>query len=118
WGARRTFTHLVVSGAFERHRGVRLVRSGQGTAWSPEELVRLDDFFDRFWHESRSQEMEWGLPLVERMALKPSEYWARQCAVGSSFIRPDEVKLRYAVGLDKIMWGSDYPHKEGTAPFT
>ena len=52
------------------------------------------------------------------MSLKPSEYWQRQCMVGSSFIRPDEVKLRHAVGLDKIMWGSDYPHKEGTLPFT
>jgi hypothetical protein len=39
-------------------------------------------------------------------------------SVGSSFIRPDEVKIRHAVGLDKIMWGSDYPHKEGSMPFT
>jgi predicted TIM-barrel fold metal-dependent hydrolase len=118
WWAHRTFTHLVVSGAFEKHPGLRLVLTEQGTAWIPEELARLDHFFDRFRHASGSQEMEWGLPLVERMSLKPSEYWARQCAVGSSFIRPDEVKLRHAVGIDKIMWGSDYPHKEGSNPFT
>ena len=118
WWAHRTFTHLLVSGAFEKHPGLRLVLTEQGTAWIPEELARLDHFFDRFRHASGSQEMEWGLPLVERMSLKPSEYWARQCAVGSSFIRPDEVKLRHAVGVDKIMWGSDYPHKEGSNPFT
>jgi predicted TIM-barrel fold metal-dependent hydrolase len=118
WWAHRAFTHLLVAGAFERHPGLRLVLTEQGTAWIPEELGRLDHFFDRFRHASGSQEMEWGLPLVERMSLKPSEYWARQCSVGSSFIRPDEVKLRHVVGLDKIMWGSDYPHKEGTAPFT
>ena len=41
-----------------------------------------------------------------------------RCSVGSSFIRPDEVQIRHAVGLDKIMWGSDYPHKEGSMPFT
>jgi len=62
--------------------------------------------------------MEWGLPVIERMSLKPSEYFARNVMVGSSFIRPDEVKMRHAVGLDKIMWGSDYPHKEGSNPFT
>jgi hypothetical protein len=52
------------------------------------------------------------------MSLKPSEYFARQVSIGSSFIRPDEAKIRHAVGIDKIMWGSDYPHKEGSNPFT
>jgi predicted TIM-barrel fold metal-dependent hydrolase len=118
WWAHRAFTHLLVSGAFERHPGLRLVLTEQGTAWIPEELMRLDYFFDRFRNAKGSQEAEWGLPVVERMSLKPSEYWARQCSVGSSFIRPDEVKLRHAVGLEKIMWGSDYPHKEGSMPYT
>jgi predicted TIM-barrel fold metal-dependent hydrolase len=118
WWAHRAFSHLVVSGAFERHPGLRLILTEQGTAWIPEELMRLDYFFDRFRNAKGSQEAEWGLPVIERMTLKPSEYFARQCSVGSSFIRPDEVKIRHAVGLDKIMWGSDYPHKEGTLPFT
>ena len=26
--------------------------------------------------------------------------------------------MRHAIGLDKIMWGSDYPHAEGTWPHT
>jgi len=118
WWAHRAFTHLLVSGAFERHPGLRLALTEQGTAWIPGELMRLDHFFDRFASAKGSQEMEWGLPIVERMSLRPSEYFARNVMVGSSFIRPDEVKIRHAVGLDKIMWGSDYPHKEGTAPFT
>src|SRR2546430_8313283 len=80
--------------------------------------MRLDHFFMRFAGAKGSQELEWGLPIVERMSLKPSEYFARQVSVGSSFIRPDEVKIRHIVGLDKIMWGSDYPHKEGSMPFT
>jgi predicted TIM-barrel fold metal-dependent hydrolase len=118
WWAHRAFTHLLVSGAFERHPGLRLTLTEQGTAWIPEELMRLDYFFDRFRNAKGSQEAEWGLPVIERMSLKPSEYFARQCTVGSSFIRPDEVMLRHTVGLEKIMWGSDYPHKEGTLPFT
>ena len=65
-----------------------------------------------------SQEREWGLPIVEKMALQPSEYWARQCHVGASFIRPSEVPIREQVGVDRIMWGSDYPHKESSHPFS
>jgi predicted TIM-barrel fold metal-dependent hydrolase len=118
WWAHRAFTHLLVSGAFERHPGLRLVLTEQGTAWIPDELLRLDYFFERFASAKGSQELEWGLPVIERMSLKPSEYFARQVSVGSSFIRPDEVKIRHSVGLDKIMWGSDYPHKEGSMPFT
>ena len=54
----------------------------------------------------------------DRLSLRPSEYWARQCHIGASFIRPAEVGLRHQVGVDKIMWGSDYPHKESSHPFS
>jgi len=26
--------------------------------------------------------------------------------------------LRYEVGVDRIMWGADYPHSEGSYPYT
>jgi hypothetical protein len=55
---------------------------------------------------------------MARLSLKPSEYWARQCHVGSSFIRQQEVGLRNQVGVDRIMWGSDFPHKEGCWPYS
>ena len=63
-----------------------------------------------------SQEHVWGSPVVSKLSLKPSEYWARQCHVGASFMRADEAKLRHSVGVNKIMWGSDYPHAEATFP--
>jgi predicted TIM-barrel fold metal-dependent hydrolase len=118
WWAHRAFTHLVVSGSLDRHPDLQLVLTEQGTAWVPEELARLDYFFDRMAGAVASQELEWGRELTQRLALKPSEYWARQCHVGSSFIRPPEVALRHAVGVDRIMWGCDYPHREGCAPYT
>ena len=118
WWAHRTFTHLLVAGVFERHPGLQLVLTEQGTAWLPEELARLDYFFDRMGGATASQEIEWGKVVTDRLTLRPSEYWARQCHIGSSFIRPPEVGLRHQVGVDRIMWGSDYPHKEGSFPFT
>ena len=29
-----------------------------------------------------------------------------------------EVAMRYEIGVDRIMWGADYPHHEGTWPHT
>jgi predicted TIM-barrel fold metal-dependent hydrolase len=118
WWAHRLLPHLIFAGVMERHPDLQFVFTEQGTAWIPEELFRLDFFADRFATAVGSQEHEWGFPVVNKLSLKPSEYWKRQCHVGSSFIRPAEVPLRNAVGVDKIMWGSDYPHKEASFPFS
>ncbi len=61
WWAHRAFTHLLVSGAFERYPELQLVLTEQGTAWLPEELLRLDYFFGRMGDATASQELEWGL---------------------------------------------------------
>ena len=49
---------------------------------------------------------------------KPSEVWKRQCHIGASFPRAQEMLARHAVGIDRIMWGSDYPHLEGCWPYS
>lgn len=118
WFAHRGLTHLIVGGALDRHPDLQLVFTEQGTAWVPEELARLDFFFDRMATASGSQEAEWGSAVVNGLSLKPSEYWARQCHIGASFMRPNEVNLRHQVGIDRIMWGSDYPHKEASTPYS
>ena len=84
----------------------------------PGELARLDYFFTRMRTAVGSQEHIWGLPVMSKLPLQPSEYWARQCYTGSSFIRPHEVPSRHKVGVDSIMWGSDYPHKESCFPYS
>jgi len=33
-------------------------------------------------------------------------------------MRPAEAPLRHTIGLDRVMWGSDYPHKEASFPFS
>jgi predicted TIM-barrel fold metal-dependent hydrolase len=118
WWAHRAFSHLVFGGVLERHPRLELVLTEQGTGWIPDELARLDYFFERMRSATGSQEVEWGRDVVGSLSLKPSEYWARQCHVGSSFIRPTEVPLRHRIGVDRIMWGSDYPHKEASFPYS
>ncbi|MGH9235792.1 MAG: amidohydrolase family protein, partial [Acidimicrobiales bacterium] len=65
-----------------------------------------------------SQEQIFGAEVMRGLPLRPSEYFARQCHVGASFIRPHEVAMRHQVGVDRIMWGSDFPHREGCWPFS
>jgi hypothetical protein len=38
--------------------------------------------------------------------------------VGSSVPGPADWKASEVIGLDRFMWGSDYPHDEGTPPYT
>jgi predicted TIM-barrel fold metal-dependent hydrolase len=49
---------------------------------------------------------------------KPSEYWKRQCYVGASSVSRAETDMRYEIGVENMMFGSDYPHVEGTWPRT
>ena len=55
---------------------------------------------------------------MEQLSLKPSEYFARQCHIGASFLAPNECAMRHEIGIDRIMWGTDYPHIEGSYPYT
>jgi predicted TIM-barrel fold metal-dependent hydrolase len=118
WWAHRALWHLMFGGAMERHPDLQFVFTEQGTAWIPETLATLDYFAARMATAAGSQEREWGSSVVGQLSRTPSGYWARQCHVGSSFLRPTECELRAAIGVDRIMWGSDYPHLEGCYPYS
>ena len=47
-----------------------------------------------------------------------SEYFQQNCWMGVSQPGLDDAAARHIIGLDKFMWGSDYPHDEGTYPYT
>ncbi|GAC1651084.1 MAG: hypothetical protein NVS4B6_27010 [Mycobacterium sp.] len=114
----RAFSALVLGGVLERHPNLQLVFTEQGTAWIGDELLKLDHMVERLANSRGSRESAWGREVAETLSLKPSQYWARQCHVGSSFIRAHEVADRASAGVDRIMWGSDYPHQEGTGPYS
>lgn len=106
--AHRPLWMLIWSGVFERHPGLKFVMTEQGSTWIPSTLQKLDYHYE--------------LPMFSQLRrilpLKPSEYYQRQCFVGASFLRPEDSDARYEIGVDKMMWGSDYPHIEGTWPHT
>jgi predicted TIM-barrel fold metal-dependent hydrolase len=118
WYAHRALYQLMIGGALERHPNLQLVFTEQGTAWVPDELARLDYFFGRLGSGDGSQESVWGAEVMDKLTLTPSEYWARQCHLGASFIRQHEVGFRERVGTHRIMWGCDYPHLEASTPYS
>jgi predicted TIM-barrel fold metal-dependent hydrolase len=106
--AHRPFTALMWSGAFERYPNLKYILTETGCSWILETLRVLEFKADHpiFKH------------FTKDLSLRPSEYFARQCYIGASFLPSHEGRDRHEIGLDKLMWGSDYPHLEGTWPNT
>ncbi|MFE1752790.1 amidohydrolase family protein [Streptomyces anandii] len=121
WFSHRALWHLVFGGAFRRHPGLNLVLTEQGSGWIPGVLDMLDYYHGRLVAaatRAATAESKFGAGLAERMGAPPSAAWRENCHVGASFMRPHEVPLRHRIGVGRIMWGSDYPHDEGTHPYT
>jgi hypothetical protein len=47
-----------------------------------------------------------------------TEYFQQSCWIGASFPGPADWAARKTLGPGRFMWGNDYPHDEGTSPFT
>lgn len=118
WWAHRSLWHLIFSGVFERHPDLQFTLTEAGSAWVPDTLAELDSFYRRMKNEGQGSESIFGGPAVADLSLLPSEYFARQCHIGASFLRPTEASMRNEIGVDRLMWGTDYPHIEGSYPFT
>jgi predicted TIM-barrel fold metal-dependent hydrolase len=117
WFSHRVFWHMAFGGAFAKFPGLKLVLTEQSAGWVPAVLSMLDHQYSRFCDTSTA-ESHFGGELVKQVTEPPSYYWKHNCFAGASFFRPSEVPLRYDIGVDKIMWGQDYPHIEGTYPYT
>ena len=106
--AHRPFGALLWSGVFERYPTLEFVITEAGCSWILQEL--------------RMMEHKWDNPIFShfttKMSLRPREYFQRQCYLGASFLPPHEGEDRHEIGIDRIMYGTDYPHIEGTWPNT
>jgi hypothetical protein len=89
----------------------------QGTGWIPNGLASLDWFLGRMKIKD-APEHRFGGEAAAKLSLTPTEYFQRNVWVGASFLRPIECTKRHEIGVDRIMWGSDYPHDEGSYPYT
>lgn len=100
---RRAFWQMILGGVFDRFPKLRVVFAEVRADWIPGTL----DYLDRRFEAEGC-----------RTALKPSEYFVRNGYVTPSSLRPSEVALRHELGVNRLMFGVDYPHPEGTWPNT
>jgi uncharacterized protein len=93
---------IIFAGVLEHHPSLKIVIGEAGTGWIPYILDRMDaEWEDQF------KELD--------LKMKPSEYWYRQC-YATYQSDPVGVKLLEELGVDNIMWGSDFPHPDGIWP--
>ena len=115
WFSHRPLWTMVLSGVFDRFPSLRLVLAEQGSSWVRSALDAMDQHYRSLAGggvgELRTEQ-------DHRLSRLPSDYWHENCYVAASFMHPADCARRELIGADRIMWGSDYPHLEGTYPFS
>jgi len=102
YSGQRAAMLMVASGALDRHRGLRILVSEGGASWVPflgdrmEEAYRQHNMFVR--------------PALSR---SPRDILFEQVYTSFQHDR-SAIPAMTSMGYDKILWGSDYPHLEGT----
>ena len=111
----RGFTHLIMGGVFERFPRLRYILTESGCAWAPN-VMRMMDMMYLAWKAGAIGEIDTSRdPALREL---PSFYAKRNCWYGASFPSPQDIRGRDVVGVDKILWGNDYPHYEGCFPYS
>jgi predicted TIM-barrel fold metal-dependent hydrolase len=103
------FVNLFAFGTLERHPKLKFVLGESGTGWIPYVVQEMDYRYRQLFERRRAE----NVTLKER----PSDIFRRQ--VWATF-QADLVGLHLVrfFGDGHMMWASDYPHADGTWPFS
>jgi predicted TIM-barrel fold metal-dependent hydrolase len=114
WWTARPMWFMLWSGVFERFPRLRMAVTEAGSYWAADLLWRWDSLAMKD-HGARKLA---DAGVKGHLSMRPSEYFDRNCGIGSSNTRRRELARRYEIGVDNMMWGNDFPHPEGTWPYT
>jgi predicted TIM-barrel fold metal-dependent hydrolase len=107
--SRRALYMLVFGGVFARYPDLRLVLTEQSCDWVPEAISDLDSTYYCYHN----------VGLRHDLPEPAGQYFLKNCSIGASFMARHEMEMAIDRNLvDRFMWGSDYPHPEGTWPRT
>jgi len=100
---------LLLSGIFDRLPKLKIYWAETQVGWLPYYYEQLDDVYKRSKH--------WMDRYFDLKPLKyePSAYLREHCYWGFIYDRVG-LRLRDEIGVDKIMWGNDFPHSAGDWP--
>jgi predicted TIM-barrel fold metal-dependent hydrolase len=97
---------FIYTGMFDRYPDLQFVAAETGAGWIPHFLEHMDDH----WWRNRV----WSASPLKHL---PSEYFKRNWKV--TFIRePFAVQVRHHIGVDNMMWSTDYPHHRHDWPYS
>jgi predicted TIM-barrel fold metal-dependent hydrolase len=103
---RRPLWFLIFGGVFDRHPNLKVAVTENGAQWLPSLIRDMENFFDTHG----------AAPVRSYLKLRPREYFDRHVFLGASLMKRYEAEMREEIGIDRLMWGADYPHLEGAAP--
>ena len=106
---RMSFANMIFSGVFERYPKLTVGSVEMELSWAAHFLERMD-----FIYTQRAVPGTW---YRFREGVVPSDYFHSN---GFISFQQDAagVRLRDFIGVDNLLWGSDYPHPESTFPET
>ncbi|OIN81903.1 amidohydrolase family protein [Mycobacterium malmoense] len=102
FGGQRAVVKLVASGALDRHPNLKVLVSEGGATWVPFVADRMEEGYRQH-------------AMVVRPKLKRGPREIIYSQVYASFQHDSSaIAAMTAMGFDNVLWGSDYPHMEGT----
>jgi predicted TIM-barrel fold metal-dependent hydrolase len=102
YGGQRAVTQLISAGVLDRHPELKVLVSEGGATWGPFMADRMDEGYRQH-----------GAAVKPTLSKLPSQYLYEQ--VYASFQHDASAPAaNWAMGWQNVMWGSDYPHFEGT----
>ena len=115
FGMGETLGWLTFSGVFERYPDLHVIMTEGYAGW----LAFAIQFFDHHWSDSRfghEPPVNW-TSWTPKLDAPPSYYLKRQ-AHATFMWDPMAIQNRDITGTDCLLWGNDYPHLEGSFPFS
>lgn len=109
----RPLIHMLWGGVFERFPELKCSVTETGQGWLFPPMMRMLDhhYYDTQFSAKLGD-------YRSHLSMSPTDYFRRNCAIGASCMPRSDAEMRHEIGMPLMMWGSDYPHPEGTWPNT
>ena len=113
WWASRPMWFMIFGGVFEKFPHLRFALTEVSEFWVPHMLEMMDVRASVKHTTGKLGDFRSNLTMT------PSEYFRRNCWIGASALFDEgSTAVRHNIGIDRVMWGTDYPHPEGSWPKT
>ena len=114
---KRTLSHLVLGGVFERFPDLKYSQTEMGgLEWVVDMAFGMDFSVAQQTSTKNRTRTMFADATTRGLSLKPSEYVRRNVYHGASVLAAHDVPFRHELGVDRIMWGTDYPHESCSTP--